>query len=89
MAMALSYLLGRKALERQLAQPRAGNGHEVRVPRRKAVRIVAKPAGESDAPMRRVRIDLMTLFWYGTMVGFMAAALIPPFPESRSSKNQV
>jgi hypothetical protein len=50
--------------------------------------VAAKPAGEPDAAMRRVRTDLMTLFWYGAMVGFMAAATIPPFPESRSSKNQ-
>jgi hypothetical protein len=52
-----------------------------------SIRSVSALVGEPDAANRRVGFDLMTSIWYGAMVGFMAAAVIPPFPESRSSRN--
>jgi hypothetical protein len=63
-------------------QPPAGEDHSPRAA--DALRFGVKPVGEPASANRRVRFDLMISIWYGAMVGFMAAAVIPPFPESRS-----
>jgi hypothetical protein len=67
-------------------QPPAGEDHSPRAAGTDALRLGVKPVGEPASANRRVRFDLMISIWYGAMVGFMAAAVIPPFPESRSSR---
>jgi hypothetical protein len=67
-------------------QPPAGEDYKSRAAGTNPVRLGVKPVGKPDAAYRRVRFDLMISIWYGAMVGFMAAAVIPPFPESRSSR---
>ena len=37
-----------------------------------------------DAASQDVRFDFMTSIWCGAMVGCIGAAVIAPFPESRS-----
>jgi hypothetical protein len=88
MAITLSCLLDRRAVEGERPQPPAGGGHQRRAAGASAACLVVEPVGEPDAANRRVGFDLMISIWYAAMVGFMAAAVIPPFPESRSSRSR-
>jgi hypothetical protein len=87
MAMTLTCLLDRRAFEGEHPQPPAGESHQPRAAGTNAACLAVDPFGEPDAANRRVGFDVMISIWYGAMVGFMAAAVIPPFPESRSSRN--
>jgi hypothetical protein len=52
-----------------------------------SIRSESALVGERNAAKSVRRFDVMTSIWYAAMLGFMAAAVIPPFPESRSSRN--
>jgi hypothetical protein len=87
MAMTLTYLLHRRAVEGERPQAPAGESHKPRAAGPNAACLAMKPVGGRDAAKSARRFDVMTSIWYCAMVGFMAAAVIPPFPESRSSRN--
>jgi hypothetical protein len=144
MAMTLTCLLDRRAVESEHPQPPAGESHQPHAARTKAACLAVKlernpmimnrlllsarprksgdpgpqmrdfeqvaldsrfrgnermtvcgsilsesaQVEERDAVKSARRFDLMTSIWYSAMVGFMAAAVIPPFPESRSSRSR-
>jgi hypothetical protein len=87
MAMTLTCLLDRRAVESEDPQPPAGERRQPRAAGTNAACLAVEPVREPDAANRRVGFDVMISIWYAAMVGFMAAAVIPPFPESRSSRN--
>jgi hypothetical protein len=68
-------------------RPRIGEGHKRRAAGTDAEWLAMKPVQEPDAANRHIRFDFMTSIWSGAMVGCIGAAVIPPFPESRSKRN--
>ena len=83
MATTLTYLLHRRTVESERPQRAAGERHQRRAGGANGAYLVVESIGEPAAANLRVGFDLMTSIWYSVMVGFMAGALIPPFPESR------
>jgi hypothetical protein len=66
------------------AQLPLGEGHKGHAAGTKAVCLATKLMRQPDVTNRRVGFDFVTSIWCCAMVGFIAAALIPPFLESRT-----
>ena len=63
-------------------RPPTGEGRKPRVAGMNVEWPVMEPV--YDAVGQDVRFDFMTSIWCGAMVGCIGAAVIAPFPESRS-----
>jgi hypothetical protein len=87
MNMTVTYPLGHPALEDGYTQPRAGEDHQPRPPGTNGLRLEAEPV-RSRMPQIGRSGSIMTSIWYWAMVGFAAAALIPPFSDGRSLRNR-
>jgi hypothetical protein len=63
-------------------RPRIGEGRKRRAAGTDAKWLARKLVQEPDAANRHVRFDFMTSIWCGALVGWIGAAVIPPFSES-------
>jgi len=64
--------------------PPSGESRKSRAAGANARWLAMKPVQERDAANRHIRSDFVTSIWCGAMVGCLGAAVVPPFPESRS-----
>ena len=64
-------------------QPPAGESRKLHAAGADAERPAIKPVQATDTANRHIP-DFMTSIWCGAMMGGIGAAVIAPFPESRS-----
>jgi hypothetical protein len=65
-------------------RPRINDGRKPRAASANAHCPVMKPIEDPDAASWHARFNFITSIWCGAIVGCIGAAVIPPFPESRS-----
>ena len=71
-----------KSVVMPFAKP-SGDGHKPQATGASTTQLSGKPFEEPARAKRDVWFDLVAAVWYGAMVGFIAAAFIPPSPGGR------